>query len=147
MPTVCTYPFRYQEFKSMRISAYLVAAIAAIGIAIMIASMPQLPPGQGEADGSSRAVSTVSTEGRVMEEAGTLTLSVPKMHCPFACYPAVKRTLEGTDTVESVELAEQKEEGLIDNRQVVVQYKSGFNLDAAIELLSSQGFSDSEIVQ
>ena len=128
----------------MRISAYLVAAIAAIGIAIMIASMPQLPPGQGEADGSSRAV---STEGRVMEEAGTLTLSVPKMHCPFACYPAVKRTLEGTDTVESVELAEQKEEGLIDNRQVVVQYKSGFNLDAAIELLSSQGFSDSEIVQ
>ena len=51
-----------------------------------------------------------------MTEAGTLTLSVPKMHCPFACYPAIKKALEETDTVESVELAEQKEEGVIDNR-------------------------------
>jgi copper chaperone CopZ len=123
--------------------AYLVVALAAAGIAIMIIKMPDVPPSK-IIPGSAKQV---SKEARVMTEAGELTLSVPGMHCPFACYPAIKKTLEGTENVESVELAEQKEEGVIDNPQVIVQYKSGFNLDQAIKLLDDRGFRDSEIVQ
>ena len=121
----------------MRNMAYAVVALAAVGIAIMVIKMPEVPLDKIQP----------SSASRVMAEAGTLTLSVPKMHCPFACYPAIKKTLEETGAVESVELAEQKEEGVIDNRQVIVQYKSGFNLDAAIKLLDDKGFSDSDIVQ
>ena len=82
-----------------------------------------------------------------MDQAGTLVLSVPKMHCEFSCYPAVKETLEGSPSVLAVELAEQKDEGTIDNRQVVVQYDAGFDVDAAIERLGEKGFKESELVQ
>tara|TARA_R110002049_G_scaffold4601_4_gene31790 strand:- start:1397 stop:1780 length:384 start_codon:yes stop_codon:yes gene_type:complete len=127
----------------MRIMAYAVAALAAVGIAIMIVSMPDVP----EEVVAKQAAAKAKSDARVMSESGELTLSVPDMHCPFACYPAIKETLEKTDTVESVELAKQKEEGVIDNRQVIVHYKSGFNLDDAIKLLDDRGFSDSDIVQ
>ena len=127
----------------MRIMAYAVALLAAAGIAIMIVTMPDVPPEIV----AKQAAAKAAKDGRVMMEPGTLTLSVPGMHCPFACYPAIKKTLEETDLVESVELAEQKEEGVIDNRQVIVQYRSGFNLDEAIKMLDDRGFSDSDIVQ
>ena len=82
-----------------------------------------------------------------MSEAGTLVLSVPTMHCEFACFPNVKKILEGSEAVTSVQLDEQKEEGTIDNRQVIVQYNAGFNLDAAIKALGKEGFEDSDVVQ
>ena len=127
----------------MKMMAYAVAALAAIGIAIMIVTMPDIPPEVV----AKQAASKSAKDGQVMTEDGQLTLSVPDMHCAVSCYPNIKKTLEENETVESVELAKQKEEGVIDNRQVIVQYKSGFNLDEAIELLEERGFSDSAIVQ
>jgi copper chaperone CopZ len=82
-----------------------------------------------------------------MTEAGTLTLSVPSMHCAVACYPRVKETLEGVDGVSEVVLDKQKEEGLIDNRQVVLSYDAGFDLTAALANLSQEGFEDASVVQ
>ena len=129
----------------MRSIAYGVAALAAVGIMIGIVMMPDGQPRNERTVGSQPA--TEVSSGRVMTEPGTLTLSVPEMHCPFACYPAVKKTLESDDTVSEVELAEQKEEGVIDNRQVIVKYDVGFDLDAAIASLDKRGFANSEIVQ
>ena len=92
-----------------------------------------------------QSVETVPT--RVMPEAGSLTLHVPDMHCPFACYPAIKETLESSDKVEKVELAEQKVEGQIDNPQVIVNFTQGFDLDAALASLKEKGFENSSVVQ
>ena len=49
-----------------------------------------------------------------------VTLEIPEMHCPFVCYPKAKETLEGLDGIASVELVPQKEEGVIDDRRVIV---------------------------
>ena len=82
-----------------------------------------------------------------MSEAGTLTLSVPSMHCEFACYPRVKESIESVTGVTEVALDEQKEEGVLDNRQVVVNYDAGFDLTTALANLSSEGFEDADVVQ
>ncbi|MGI9471700.1 MAG: heavy-metal-associated domain-containing protein [Rubripirellula sp.] len=130
----------------MRGLAYVIAAIAAVGIMIGIASYPD----QAETNGTgSASVSNASTESapELMAEAGTMTLSVPAMHCEFACFPRVKQSIEESGGVASVELAEQKEEGVIDNRQVIVNYEPGFDLNAVLASLEKEGFSDSDVVQ
>jgi mercuric ion binding protein len=127
----------------MRGIAYVVAAIAAVGIMIGIARLPEPPA----ADDASTETSPVAVNSQVMLAAGTLTLNVPEMHCEFACYPKVKESLKKSDGVREVELAEQGEEGVIDNRQVIVKYDPGFDLTKAIAQLSQAGFADSELVQ
>lgn len=122
----------------MRGAAYVVAAIAAVGIMLVIAKGPS------EESSTNAPTSTVSTPAENLE---TLTLSVPEMHCQFACFPKVKETLEQVATVDAVELAEQKEEGVLDNKQVIVKYKSGFDLDEALGLLADAGYGETELVQ
>ncbi|TWU58802.1 hypothetical protein Poly51_15820 [Rubripirellula tenax] len=122
----------------MRGLTYAIAAIAAVGIMIAIGSRPA-----EEAPAS--AATAVSTAA--MAESGTLTLKVPEMMCPFSCYPRVKESLENTAAVNGVELAAQKVEGVIDNRQVIVSYDAGFNLADAIDALQKEGFTESEMVQ
>jgi copper chaperone CopZ len=134
-----------RELKTMRGLAYGIAAIAAAGIMFAIATGPDTP--EPEVSSSSQAATAVSASGNVMDQAGTMTLSVPGMHCAFACYPKVKETLEKSDAVQGVELAEQKEEGVLDNKQVIVQYDAGFDVDAALALLAEAGYDDTEIVQ
>lgn len=126
----------------MRSLAYAIAALAAVGIIAGVAMMPVSENSQ-----ATQNVSAVSTSESVMSEPGTLVMRVPDMHCPFACYPAVKSTLEGTPAVESVELTEQKQEGAIDNPEIVIQYEAGFDVQAAIASLAKKGFAKSEIVQ
>ncbi len=126
----------------MRGLAYAIAVIAAVGIMIGIATLPQ----QSSDDMAAPAIA-VSATPEVMSEAGTLTLSVPSMHCEFACFPRVKEALESADGVQEVQLAEQKEEGTIDNRQVVVKYDAGFDVNSALALLSKEGFADADVVQ
>lgn len=92
------------------------------------------------------AAAVASTE-EIMDDAGTLTLSVPEMHCEFACFPKVKETLEQETGVEEVTLAAQKEEGVLDNRQVIVKYQAGFNPRSALKSLEEAGYKDSGIVQ
>ncbi|TWU57612.1 heavy-metal-associated domain-containing protein [Rubripirellula reticaptiva] len=129
----------------MRGIAYIIAVIAAVGIMIGIGSLPvDSTPAN---DGLGSAEAAVVTQVAAMAESGTLTLSVPEMMCPFSCYPRVKKTLEGTALVTSVELAPQKVEGEIDNRQVIVNYDAGFKLDDALEMLKEEGFNKNEMVQ
>lgn len=138
----------------MRSLAYGVAVLAAVGIMVAIAKMPSketvvdqpvaATPTQGDTETAS---SIEASSGRVMTESGTLTLHVPDMHCPFACYPAIKKALESSDTVEQVELAEQKVEGTIDNPQIIINFTDGFDVDAAIAALKARGFDDSAVVQ
>ncbi len=128
----------------MRSMAYAVAVLAAVGMIVGIAMMPgESTPGVE----LTPVAEAVSVAPDVKQEAGTLVMRVPQMHCPFACYPAVKSTLEQESGIASVELAEQKEEGVIDNPEVVIQYESGFDVNSAIAALAKKGFTKSEIVQ
>ena len=129
----------------MRGLAYGIAAIAAAGIMIGIAMTPKSNDATGPA--SAASATDVSASPDVMPQAGTLTLNVPNMHCEFSCYPKVKETLEAADGIQEVELAEQKEEGVLDNRQVIVKYDAGFDINAALALLASKGYDETEVVQ
>ncbi len=132
----------------MRGFAYAIAAIAAVGIVIAIATMPgQSASETTSAPAAAETLELVETSSTVKTEPGMLTLAVPEMHCEFACFPKVKETLESTAGVELVELAPQKEEGAIDNRQVIVTFKPGFDVNDAIARLSKEGFDDSDVVQ
>ena len=115
----------------MRGFAYTAAVIAAIGIMISIAVMPPINANQS---------------GTTRLSISTVTLSVPTMSCEFSCFPKVKETLEATEGVQSVELAKQKEEGTIDNRQVIVRHDSRLDMNAALISLAGAGFSDSNVV-
>lgn len=130
----------------MRGLAYAIAVLAAVGIMIGIALSPQ-PSADNPAASAMKATTAVSAPPKVMSEAGTITLRVPNMHCEFACFPRVKEAIESADGVQEIQLAKQKEEGTIDNRQVVVKYDAGFDVRAALTLLSEQGFEDSDVVQ
>lgn len=135
----------------MRSVAYVVAALAAVGIMIALVMMPvSETTAPGDAVPAEAAAEVAAQEADVKAVAGeteTLVLHVPEMHCPFACYPAVKQTLEGDASVAGVELAEQKQEGVIDNPRVVVTVSDGFDADAAIAALAKKGFKNSEVVQ
>lgn len=137
-----TFPTRL-DIKVMRGFAYAIAAIAAVGIMIVIASIPSEST---SGPSSSAPTEMTSTAADAMPAAGTLTFNVPEMHCEFACYPQVKATLENSSLVNSVELAPQKEQGVIDNRQVIVNHKAGFSATEALKWLEKEGFSDSELV-
>jgi mercuric ion binding protein len=150
----------------MRGLAYAIAAIAAVGIMFVIATMPSEQSSDPTATPATAETQTAETQTvaetqtqpaesaevlasttDVKAETESLTLAVPKMHCEFACFPKVKETLESVETVELVELGPQKEEGAIDNRQVIVKFKPGFDVNDAVALLTKAGFGDSEVVQ
>jgi mercuric ion binding protein len=123
---------------------YVIAAIAALGIMFVIARAPDPQSQPASLEGSANAVAASS---ELMAEAGTLTMDVPHMNCEFSCFPNVKQTLEEATGVKEVTLAAQKEEGTIDNRQVIVEYAPGFDIQAAIASLATAGFDDSDVVQ
>ncbi|MGV3484907.1 MAG: heavy-metal-associated domain-containing protein [Planctomycetaceae bacterium] len=125
----------------MRSAVYALAVIAAAGIAYVFATAP-VPKPAATAPAASTAVSH-----QVMPDSGTMTLRVDDMHCPFACYPAVKKTLEGQGNVVAVELDKQQVEGAIDNPQVLIKYDSGFDLTAALDALSKKGFAKHSVVE
>lgn len=135
----------WNERPIMRGIAYVVAVVAALGIMFVIATSPDQRSESSEGL-EFDATSAVATP-ELMVEAGSLTLSVPEMHCEFACFPKVKETLESAGGVDEVTLAAQKEEGVLDNRQVIVKYQPGFNVREAIATLEAAGYTESEIVQ
>ncbi|MCH1439157.1 MAG: heavy-metal-associated domain-containing protein [Rubripirellula sp.] len=125
----------------MRGFAYFIAVLAAIGIMIGIVSYPN------QTESRNRSSASTAVPATVMTESGTLTIAVPTMQCEIACFPRVKTTLEGNEGVQSVELAAQQEKGVLDNRQVVVNYENGFNLNAALSSLVEEGFPNSAVVE
>ena len=122
----------------MRGPAYVAAVIAAVGIMLVIAREP------ADQTNQDLPIAAETTSAASLE---TLTLSVPEMHCQYACFPKVKNTLEQVDAVAEVQLAKQKDDSVLDNRQVIVKYKEGFDVDEAIGLLAEAGYTDSVLVQ
>jgi copper chaperone CopZ len=124
----------------MRSVAYAVAILAAAGIMYFVATSG---PTETPETASQTPPATVDTDAEV--KTASLKLNVPEMHCPFACYPSVKENLEKQDDVLTVELAPQKEEGVIDNPQVIVTYKDGSDPDQMIAVLDAAGFAGSTV--
>ena len=124
----------------MRPAVYALAVIAAAAMAYFFATAPT--PGTAVSQPATDAVAS-----QVMNQSGTMTLRVEDMHCPFACYPAVKEALEGQTNVLAVELDKQQVEGVIDNPQVLVKYEPGFDLTAALDALSKKGFAKHSVVE
>jgi len=125
----------------MRGFAYCIAIFAAIVIMIAIVSYPD------QTETGKVASTATAASAAVMTKPGTLTIAVPAMHCEVACFPRVKATLEAAQGVQSVELAPQLAEGVLDNRQVVLDYDTGFNLSAALSSLMQEGFPNSAVVE
>ncbi|WP_339749990.1 hypothetical protein [uncultured Rubinisphaera sp.] len=80
------------------------------------------------------------------ESGQTLTVNVPDMHCPFACYPKVKQTIADQPGVESVELVEQEDENAINDPRIIVKLNGEFDSTSAIDALSKVGFKESQVV-
>lgn len=120
---------------------YIIAVVAAIAIAAVIINLPNAN------DASTSNVDGQTLTSAVLTSPGTMTVAVPEMHCQYSCFPRVKETLESSDTVEMVELAPQADPTMLDDRSVIVHYKSGFNPDDAIAKLTQEGFADSTVVQ
>ena len=71
------------------------------------------------------------------ESGETVNLAIPEMHCPFGCFPKAKDALDGIDGVASVELVEQEEEGVINDRRVVVTFDGNVDSTTAIAALDA----------
>ena len=133
-------------FVPMRSFAYLVAAIAAVGLAIAIAKYP--------AEDASTAASQTAPASAVADVAvtntsatGTTELAVPGMHCQFMCFPRVKEMLEASPDVEMVELAPQQDPSVLDNKVVIVHHSGDFDATSAVAKLEREGFPESAVVQ
>jgi copper chaperone CopZ len=134
----------------MRPTIYLVASLAAAGIAYYLASpsgsTPLTETRMAESADSGTGLAATPVTSQVMVDSGLLVLRVEDMHCEYACYPKVRETLEGLDQVVSVELDDQAEEGTLDNPQVLITYDPGFDLGAARSALAQRGFAKSSVV-
>lgn len=75
-----------------------------------------------------------------------VSIKVPDMECPFACWPKVEKILAAQPGVERVALSPQKDENIIDNPQVEVDLKPGFDLEAALAALDQGEFHNSTVV-
>ena len=131
----------------MRSLAYGAAILAAVGIMVFIINTPEKPDAVTEQEAPASSESVAKSTPDIEIETVSLTMDVPEMHCPFACYPSVKENLEKRGDVVSVELAPQKEEGVIDNPQVIVTCSENFDADQAIAMLEAAGFAGSSVVE
>jgi len=120
-----------------------------IGSGLMIGCTPPAPPAAPSnstkpAGGPPPTSGTTSTLNST-SDVKLVSMKV-EMHCPFGCYPKVKETLESIAGVGSVELAEQKKEGEIDNPKVYIKLNGDFDSKLAIAALEKEGFK-SEMLQ
>lgn len=129
----------------MRYAAYFVAVLVAAAIVVFLARDPAGGAAGSQVASSQPAEPTIDAEPVVTGEKSQLVVHVPNMHCPFACYPAVKETLQDQQGVAGIELVEQKEEGVIDNPRVIVTVGENFDPTAALNALSQAGFSESNV--
>lgn len=74
-----------------------------------------------------------------------VSVEVPTMSCPFACWPKVKKTLEKQAGVGDVTLAPQKEADSIDKPVVIVEATDAFQAEAAFAALTEAGFGGAKL--
>lgn len=125
----------------MRFVVYLVAVLAAAGIVYYVGTTGQEPIA---ASATAEVPAGTAAEGAELQ---MTSLKVPGMHCPMACYPSVKKTLESEAGVQAVDLVEQKQEGTIDNPVVIIKHGAGFDLNQAVASLEKRGFSDATVAE
>ncbi len=115
---------------------------------LVLGCTPPAPAPVEPAKPAGGAAPTSGTTSAIKSSTDNLKLVSMKvdMHCPFGCYPAVKKTLEEIAGVESVELAEQKKEGEIDNPKVYIKLNGDFDAKLAVAALEKEGFK-SELLQ
>jgi len=159
MHTRTISPRRFVPENAMRItSTFCLLSLFFIGCgevtepAVSETSATDAAVSQAPAETPSAAIETdaVAENARVagsvdIVEYQPVTLEVPTMMCPFACYPTVKETLEEQPGVASVDLVPQKKEGEIDDRRVIVKVKEGFNADEAIAALTKAGYENAVV--
>lgn len=118
---------------------YLVAVIAAVGIAVAVMNIPS--------DNNDSVVGGAAVTDVSLESPGTIKMAVPEMHCQYSCFPKVKEALEASPEITTVELAPQADPTVLDDHSVIVHYQAGFKPSDAIAKLTQEGFSDSSVVQ
>lgn len=128
----------------MRYAVYMVAILASAGF-VYVLSQPADDNAPEAAADTNEAVAAAASDVEGTEK--FVTLSVPEMHCPSGCYPTVKKTLEEQPGVLAVDLVEQKEEGVLDKREVNIKFAGTFDSESAINSLSKAGFEKSSVVQ
>lgn len=74
-----------------------------------------------------------------------VSLEVPTMSCPFACWPKVKKTLEKQPGVGEVTLSPQKDKDAIDQPVVYVEATDAFQAEAAFAALTAAGFGGAKV--
>jgi copper chaperone CopZ len=119
----------------VRLFFVVLASIALIGCTAGTA------PDKASSAGSESAVAATPTSGDVKE----VTLRVPTMECPVACWPKVKEILEKQPGVAEVVLAEQKAKDTIDNPLVTVKLAGQFDSAKAIESLAVAKFENATV--
>ena len=71
-------------------------------------------------------------------EAGeSVTLAIPEMSCAVMCFPKAKDALEEINGIAGIELVEQEEEGVINDRRVVVTFDGNVDSKTAIAALDA----------
>ena len=118
----------------MKYFALLVSAALLTGCADTAVTSPET----GAATQEPAAPEVGSAPMVVTYEAGeSVTLAIPEMHCPFGCFPRAQEALEGIDGIAGVELVEQEEEGVINDRRVVVNFDGSVVSHSAIAALDA----------
>ena len=97
-------------------------------------------PSAGELEPNPPLGEPIVNEG--VEATATYEVSVPEMHCPYGCYPAVSETLAKLPGVAKVRLADEADaqDGEIEDRRVFVEAGEGFDIDAALSALEEERF-------
>lgn len=105
--------------KSYFLAASLLGIVAVVGCS---------PDASSPADGTSAAVVPVGMT--------KVVLSVPDMHCPISCGPAVSEALAGCEGVDKESINTD-----IENREVTIYTDpDNFDMDGALAKLDGEGF-------
>ena len=124
--------------KSMLFASLTVLSLMSGCSTATTTSSPPATPADAE-------VAAVPVPETVAEPSYDVALKVPKMNCPFACWPKVKETLEHQPGVAVVTLAKQANENAIDNPTVYLALSGEFSADESIAALGDAGFDGASI--
>jgi periplasmic mercuric ion binding protein len=77
----------------------------------------------------------------------TVAIRVNTMSCVEGCFNGIRSVIEKRDGIESVKLAPQKEEGLIDNSMIYVSYRGELDRKEIERLVIGAGFDGIEFIE
>lgn len=113
---------------------FLISGAAALAAYGLQATNDPATSTKSTATNKASADLTFVSESSIKELAGkTLTLSVPDMHCEFACAPAVRKTLAAVPGVSDVTTD-------VNKRTATLKIGSGFDLTTALAKLEEAGY-------